>query len=81
MAAAKATLHGAISIVNAIAMGKGATLGISLKTEATIKTSQGKGVILISDNKTISSRLVNRVVQKVVPKKVLDKNKLKISIP
>jgi len=80
MAAAKATLHGAISIVNAIAMGKGATLGISLKTEATIKTSQGKGVILVSDNKTISSRLVNRVVQKVVPKKVLDKNKLKISI-
>ncbi len=80
MATAKATLHGAISIVNAIAMGKGATLGISLKTEATIKTSQGKGVILESDNKTISSRLVNRVVQKVVPKKVLDKNKLKISI-
>jgi len=80
MAAAKATLHGAISIVNAIAMGKGATLGISLKTEATIKTSQGKGVILESDNKTISSRLVNRVIQKVVPKKVLDKNKLKISI-
>jgi shikimate kinase len=80
MAAAKATLHGAISIVNAIAMGKGATLGISLKTEATIKTSQGKGVILESDNKTISSRLVNKVVQKVVPKKVLDKNKLKISI-
>ncbi len=80
MAAAKATLHGAISIVNAIAMGKGATLGISLKTEAAIKTSLGKGVILESDNKTISSRLVNRVVQKVVPKKVLDKNKLKISI-
>ena len=80
MAAAKATLHGAISIVSAIAMGKGATLGISLKTEATIKTSQGKGVILVSDNKTISSRLVNKVVQKVVPKKVLDKNKLKISI-
>ena len=80
MAAAKATLHGAISIVSAIAMGKGATLGISLKTEATIKTSQGKGVILESDNKTISSRLVNKVVQKVVPKKVLDKNKLKISI-
>ncbi len=80
MAAAKATLHGAISIVNAIAMGKGSTLGISLKTEATIMTSQGKGVILESDNKTISSRLVNRVIQKVVPKKVLDKTKLKISI-
>ncbi len=80
MAAAKATLHGAISIVNAIAMGKGSTLGITLKTEATIMTSQGKGVILESDNKTISSRLVNRVIQKVVPKKVLDKTKLKISI-
>ncbi len=80
MEVVKATLHGAISIVNAIAMGKGSTLGISLKTEATIKTSQGKGVILVSDNKTISSRLVNRVVQKVVSKKVLDKTKLKILI-
>ena len=78
MEAVKATLHGAVSIVNAIAMGKGSTLGISLKTEAVIKTSQGKGVILESDNKTISSRLVNRVIQKVVPKKVLDKTKLKI---
>ena len=31
MSSAKATLHGAISIVNAIATGKGATLGILLK--------------------------------------------------
>ena len=32
----QATLHGAVSIVNAIATGKGATLGISLKTKAII---------------------------------------------
>ena len=75
MAAAKAILHG-----NAIAVGKGATLGVSLRTEAIVKTSKGKGIILESDNKTISSRLVNRVIQKVVPKKVLDNTKLRISI-
>ena len=80
MSAAKATVHGAISIVNAIATGKGATLGTSLKTEAIIKTSEGKGIILELENGIFSSRLITRVVQKVVPKKILEKNKLHISI-
>ena len=80
MSTVKATVHGAISIVNAIATGKGATLGISLKTEAVINTVSGKGVILNVDNKTISSRLVNKVVEKVVPKNILNKTKLEISI-
>ncbi len=80
MSSAKATLHGAISIVNAIATGKGATLGISLKTEATVKTSVGKGIVLKLENGTFSSRLINKVVEKVVPKKILNKNKLEISI-
>ncbi len=37
MAKAKATVHGAISLVNAIAIKKGATLGIALKVEATVE--------------------------------------------
>ena len=48
MAKAKATVHGAISLVNAIAIQKGATLGIALKVEATVEASSGKGIILQS---------------------------------
>ena len=39
MAKAKATVHGAVSLVNAIANQKGATLGIELKVEAKIRVS------------------------------------------
>ena len=46
MAQVQATLHGAISIVNAIATGKGATLGVSLKTSALLETSPGNGVFI-----------------------------------
>jgi len=80
MLQAQATLHGAVSIVNAIATGKGATLGISLKTKAIVKISPGSGVSIESRNKTISSRLINRVVQKVVPKSELEKFKVEIEL-
>ncbi len=36
MRVVKATVHGAVSIVNAIATGKGAALGISKKTDVEI---------------------------------------------
>lgn len=78
MASAKATVHGAISIVNAIATGKGATLGISLKVESTIETAPGKGIVIESDNQSLSSRLINRTIQKVVSKKDLEKTKLRV---
>ncbi|MFB5597994.1 MAG: shikimate kinase [Nitrosopumilaceae archaeon] len=78
MPSAKATVHGAISIVNAIATGKGATLGISLKVETTIETLPGKGIVIESDNQSLSSRLINRTIQKVVSKKDLDKTKLRV---
>ena len=45
MAKVKATIHGAVSIVSAIANKKGATLGISLKVEATVETSEVKGLL------------------------------------
>ena len=76
----EATLHGAVSIVNAIATGKGATLGISLKTKALVETSPGNGDFIESKNKTISSRLINNVIRKVIPKNELDKTRIKISL-
>jgi shikimate kinase len=38
-------------LVNAISNQKGATLGISLKVEATVETSPGKGISIQSENK------------------------------
>ena len=80
MAKAKATVHGAVSLVNAIANQKGATLGIELKVEATIETSPGKGITIQSENKSLSSRLINKTIEKIVSKKDLEQNKIAITL-
>lgn len=74
----KATVNGAISIVNAIATWKGATLGISSKVEAIVSSTEGRGITLESNNQNVSSRLVNKVVEFAVPKKELEKNRIEI---
>ena len=80
MAKVKATIHGAVSLVSAIANKKGATLGISLKVEAIIETSEGKGITIQSENKSLSSRLINKTIERIVSKKDLEKNKIIITI-
>ena len=80
MAKATATVHGAISLVNAIANQKGATLGISLKVRVTVETSPGKGILIQSENKSLSSRLINKTVEKIASKKDLDQNKITITL-
>jgi len=80
MAKAKATVQGAISLVNAIANKKGATLGIDLKVVAEIETSPGKGITIKSKNKSLSSRLINKTVEKIVSKKDLEQNKIVITL-
>jgi shikimate kinase len=80
MTQVRATINGAISIVNAIATWKGATLGIESRVEATVRTSEGRGVFLESENKSLSSRLINKVVELSVPKKDLEKNKIEIDV-
>ncbi len=80
MAKAKAIVHGAVSLVNAIATQKGATLGIALKVEAIVETSPGKGITIQSENKTISSRLINKTVEKIIAKKDLEQNKITVTL-
>ena len=80
MAKVKAVVHGAISLVNAIANKRGATLGISLEVEVVMETSPGKGIIIQSKNKTISSRLINKTVEKILTKKELEQNKITLSL-
>jgi shikimate kinase len=43
------TSHGAATIVNAIANGKGAAFGLDLRTEATVELIEGDGVTVIMD--------------------------------
>jgi shikimate kinase len=80
MAKAKATVHGAISLVNAIANQKGATLGIALKVEAIVETSPGKGISIQSKNKSLSSRLINKTVEKIISKRDLEQSKITITL-
>ena len=80
MVKVKATVHGAVSIVSAIANKKGATLGIELKVQVTIETSEGKGIEIQSENRSLSSRLINKTIEKIVSKKYLEKNKMLITI-
>ena len=80
MAKVKATVHGAISLVNAIAIQKVATLGIELKVEVIIETNPGKGINIQSENKNLSSRLINKTIEKIVSKKELDENKIEVNL-
>jgi shikimate kinase len=77
---AKATVFGAISIVNAIATGKGATLGINSTVEVIVSASGGRGIYLQTDSNSMSSKLVNKVVEMSVPRKDLEKNRIEISL-
>jgi len=80
MPTARAVMHGAVSIVNAIATGKGATLGISLNVESTIESAPGNGIVFENKESSLSSRLIRSVVEKAVPKNDLGKSKLRISL-
>ncbi len=80
MSKVKASMHGAVSIVNAIATGKGATLGISLNIEAIVETQPGKGIIFENKESNLSSRLIRNVVETSVPKSELEKNKITIFV-
>jgi len=78
MTIVKTTIHSAISIVNAIATGKGATLGISKDVSVEIETSHGKGITVEIGKRQVNSRLINRVIEKILPKNTLSKTKLRI---
>ena len=71
-------VFGAVSIVNAIATGKGSTLGIDTFVEITLTKKEGKGIHITSENKSISSRLINKLIENMIPKKILDNTKLEL---
>lgn len=79
---AKGIVHGAVSIVNAIASGKGATLGVSLTVQAVIEATPGKGKIILEteSGRNLSSKLVNKTIQNVVSRQELEKNQIRVTL-
>ena len=79
MVVVEAIVHGAVSIVSAIATGNGATLGIDTFVKTKLEIKDGTGIHITSDNKTISSRLINKVIENVIPKRQLEKVRLELN--
>ncbi|MDE1766920.1 MAG: shikimate kinase [Thaumarchaeota archaeon] len=74
------SMHGAVSIVNAIATGRGATLGISLGIEAVVEAVSGRGIIFENKESNLSARLIRAVIETSVPRQELEKNKMRITV-
>ena len=75
---ARAIVHGAVSIVNAIATGMGSALGISLKVTAEAQIQTGHGIKSTAGRN--SDRLIKNIVQKTIPKEIIDGNMISISV-
>ena len=72
---ATAVAHGAATIVNAIALGRGAAFGVDLWTKAEVKLTSEAGVfkVEISSDPTESTLLVERTVARVLARFGLEK--------
>src|SRR5919109_5686205 len=75
---ARATMHGAISIVNAISTGNGSSLGISLRVTAEAELGRGRGVRFLTGRN--EDRLVNNIVRNTMPKELIESNQVTIRI-
>ncbi|MBI1657392.1 MAG: shikimate kinase [Thaumarchaeota archaeon] len=78
MRGATATVHGAVSLVNAVATGYGATLGTSLVTTARVTAVPGKGILI--NSRSQSSRLLNMTICNVVPKDELRRHRISVHV-
>jgi shikimate kinase len=78
MRRARATMHGAISIVNAMATGNGSSLGISLRVTAETELGRGRGVRFLTGKN--DDRLVNNIVRNTMPKEMIESNLIIIRV-
>lgn len=74
---ATATMYGAVSIVNAIASGKGSTLGISLKVTVRITLEPGHNGI---SRNFVNDKLVNKIIRTILPSNIVKNNFISISL-
>jgi len=72
----RATVHGAISIVNALATCSGSALGISLRVTAEADLRSGEGI----QSQTINEKLIRNIVYNTIPKEILAENSVYITV-
>ncbi|HET7148331.1 MAG TPA: shikimate kinase [Candidatus Nitrosopolaris sp.] len=72
----RATVHGAISIVNALATCSGSALGISLRVIAEADLRAGEGI----RSQTVNEKLIRNIVYNTIPKEILAENSVCISV-
>lgn len=70
-------MHGAISIVNAIATGFGSAVGISLRVVAEVGLSNGSGIRVQSE---LGKELLEDVALTILPENIVSKNEVEIRI-
>ena len=75
---ARAIVHGAVSIVNAIATGMGSALGISLKVTAEAQIQTGHGIKFTAGRN--GDRLIKNIIQKTIPREIIDGNMITINV-
>lgn len=75
---ASATIHGAVSIVNAIATGNGSSLGISLTATAHVELQRGQGIRFLTGKN--EDKLINNIVRNTIPKSVTEANLVTIRV-
>jgi shikimate kinase len=75
---ARAIVHGAVSIVNALATGMGSALGISLKVTAEAQIQTGHGIQLTAGRN--GDRLIKNIIQKTIPQEIIDGNLISINV-
>src|ERR671922_390162 len=75
---ARATMHGAVSIVNAIETGNGSSLGISLRGTAEVELARGHGVRFLTGKN--DDRLVNNIIRNTLPKEMIESNLITIKV-
>jgi shikimate kinase len=75
----RAEVHGAVSIVNAIATGKGSALGISLKVTAEVEFQKGRGMWVIT-GRNGDDELIKNIIQKTIPKQIIESNMITIKV-
>ena len=73
----RVTMHGAVSIVNAVATGHGSALGISLKVIANLSISPGKGVKFHSKQ---GEKLLKLLIRRALPKTLLSNHTVEVEI-
>jgi shikimate kinase len=72
-------VHGAVSIVNAIATGKGSALGISLKVTAEVELQKGRGMRVIT-GRNGDDVLIKNIIQMTIPKQIIESNMITVKV-